>query len=68
MYRQLSNISNMERPNFVSSVNILDLCLYITIAYYYSGGPFLFTNFKQMEIIEFGFGCLQKVKHQPLLS
>ncbi|PKC63978.1 hypothetical protein RhiirA1_463055 [Rhizophagus irregularis] len=62
MYRQLSNISTMERPNFVSSVNNLDLCLCITLAYYYSGGPFLFTNFKQMKIIEYGFGYLQKVK------
>ncbi|RGB43982.1 hypothetical protein C1646_749205 [Rhizophagus diaphanus] len=62
MYYQLSNISNMEWPNFISSVNILDLCLCNMLAYYYSDRPFLFANFKQIKIIEYGFGYLQKVK------
>ncbi|CAG8628513.1 4925_t:CDS:2, partial [Gigaspora rosea] len=61
LYDVLLEIINMERPNHVLSTNVLDLYKSVTLVYYYSGGPFLFTDINQMTIVESGFGRLQLV-------
>ncbi|CAG8796010.1 32828_t:CDS:2, partial [Gigaspora margarita] len=54
LYKQLVDIIDREQPNYVLSINILDLYKSITLVYYYSGEPFLFTNVNQMTIVESG--------------
>ncbi|CAB4443591.1 unnamed protein product [Rhizophagus irregularis] len=67
LYHQLCRIIKMERPNHVLSTNILNLYKSVTLAYYYSGGPFLFTDTSQMSLVESGFGRLQFV-NPPTIS
>ncbi|CAG8748302.1 23343_t:CDS:2 [Gigaspora margarita] len=67
LYNQLLRIIDMERPNHVLSTNILDLYKSVTLVYYYSGSPFLFTDINQMIIVESGFGRLQVV-NPPTIS
>ncbi|KAF0475769.1 hypothetical protein F8M41_024572 [Gigaspora margarita] len=67
LYNQLLRIIDKERPNHVFSTNILDLYKSVTLVYYYSGSPFLFTDTNQMIIVESGFGRLQSV-NPPTIS
>ena len=67
LYNQLCRIIEMERPNHVLSTNILNLYKRVILAYYYSGGPFLFTDLSQMSLVESGFGRLRFV-NPPTLS
>ncbi|RIA79786.1 hypothetical protein C1645_839928 [Glomus cerebriforme] len=61
LYKQLVNIINRKRPNHVRKMNILELYKSITLVYYYSGAPFLFTDINQMTIVESGFGRFRSV-------
>ncbi|CAG8482141.1 8995_t:CDS:2, partial [Paraglomus brasilianum] len=61
LYDKLSDIVVMQRPNTIDSINVFELYKSVTLAYYYSGGAFLFTNVKQMEIVEAGFGHLKRI-------
>ncbi|RIA82176.1 hypothetical protein C1645_743972 [Glomus cerebriforme] len=61
LYRQLINIINRKRSNHVRNTNILELYKSITLVYYYSGAPFLFTDINQMTIVESGFGRFRSV-------
>ncbi|KAF0458849.1 hypothetical protein F8M41_000863 [Gigaspora margarita] len=61
LYKQLVDIIDRERPNHVLSINILDLYKSVTLVYYYSGGPFFFTNVNQMTIVESGVGRLRSI-------
>ncbi|CAI2171602.1 18861_t:CDS:2, partial [Funneliformis geosporum] len=67
LYNQLCRIIEMERPNHVLSTNIPNLYKSVTLAYYYSGGPFLFTDISQMSLVESGFGRLRFV-NPPTIS
>ncbi|CAG8587145.1 8925_t:CDS:2 [Cetraspora pellucida] len=62
----LLKIIDMERPNHVFSTNVLDLYKSVTLVYYYSGSPFLFTDINQMIVVS-GFGRLQLV-NPPTIS
>lgn len=61
LYSQLNDIRKMKRTGHVDSENVLELYKHIIITYEYSGGPVLFTNIKQMTIVETGFGCLREI-------
>jgi hypothetical protein len=62
LYDQLDKIVQRDRPNYLLSTNVLDLYKRVTLVYYYSGAPFLFTDLNQMTIVESGFGRIQVVK------
>ncbi|CAB5203218.1 unnamed protein product [Rhizophagus irregularis] len=55
LYNQLCRITGMERPNHVLSTNILNLYKSVILAYYYSRGPFLFTDISQRSLVESSF-------------
>lgn len=61
LYKHLTDIINRKRTNYVRKTNILELYKSITLAYYYSGAPLLFTDIDQMTIVESGFGRLRSV-------
>ncbi|PKY31675.1 hypothetical protein RhiirB3_531708 [Rhizophagus irregularis] len=67
LYNQLCRITGMERPNHVLSTNILNLYKSVILAYYYSGGPFVFTDISQTSLVESGFGRLRFV-NLPTIS
>ncbi|CAB4482567.1 unnamed protein product [Rhizophagus irregularis] len=67
LYNQLCRIPGMERPNHMLSTNILNLYKSVILAYYYSGGPFVFTDISQMSLVESSFGRLQFV-NPPTIS
>ncbi|PKB93808.1 hypothetical protein RhiirA5_440273, partial [Rhizophagus irregularis] len=55
LYHQLCRIIKMERLNHVLSTNILNLYKSVILAYYYSRGPFLFTDISQRSLVESSF-------------
>ncbi|GBC29852.2 hypothetical protein GLOIN_2v1483424 [Rhizophagus irregularis DAOM 181602=DAOM 197198] len=61
LYHQLCRIIKMERLNHVLSTNILNLYKSVILAYYYSRGPFLFTDISQRSLVESSFRRFQFV-------
>ncbi|CAG8582812.1 2258_t:CDS:2, partial [Paraglomus occultum] len=58
LYNQLERIANNRHPGFVNERSTLGLFKTIALEYFYGGVSHLFTDKNDLEIAEYGLGCL----------